>query len=220
MKTISPPSRSPQPRGFTLIEIVLVLTLLTIMVGAAVPAFRGLKDEQIAREPVAALARMAKETRLHAIKEKRPYQIAFTSRGFTATRYLSPYVQAAQLEEFVAKAENDSAIEAEAVESGTSLESRNTESFGYAPKAADKPATPFHEWTQRYELPPGVIYGVQEWHEAEAVPLSGDLVKLWVFQPSGVVKPLTLKLERETATFEASFCALTADIVKEKGGLR
>jgi len=212
------PTRSLRPRGFTLIEIVLVLTLLTIIVGASVPSFRGLKDEQIAREPVTALARMAKETRLHAMKEKRPYQIAFTSRGFTATRYLSPYVQAAQLEEFVLKAESDSA---NLSEEQVNIENRNAAMLASQAKATDKPVVAvFHEWTQRYVLPPGVTYGVQEWHEAEALPLTGEVVKLWVFQPSGVVQPITLKLEREAATFEAGFSALTADIVSERSDLR
>ena len=72
--------------GFTLVEMVLVLSLLLIILGASVPTVRGLKNEQIAREPVAELTKMAKEVRLHAMKDRRPYQIAFTSRGFSATR--------------------------------------------------------------------------------------------------------------------------------------
>src|SRR4051812_6210896 len=87
--------------AFTLIELVVVLTILAVMVAAAVPSFRGLQDEQVAREPVSALARLAKQARLHAIGEKRPYQIVFADKGFSATRYLSPYLQAAELDKFL-----------------------------------------------------------------------------------------------------------------------
>ena len=47
--------------GFTVVEMVLVLSLLVLFVGATVPAVRGLKNEQIAREPVKELSSMAKE---------------------------------------------------------------------------------------------------------------------------------------------------------------
>jgi prepilin-type N-terminal cleavage/methylation domain-containing protein len=198
-------------RGFTLIEIVLVLTLLTIIVGAAVPSFRGLKDEHEAREPVTALARMAKEARLHAMKEKRPYQIAFTERGFTATRYLSPYLQAAQLEEFFLAAEQTEE---------TPLQEEEETSKPSSSSSAAPTAPAYHEWTERYDLPAGIIYSVQIWHEVAVQPIAGEAVKLWVFQPSGVVQPITVKLEREKAVFEVSFSALTADIVKEKSALR
>ena len=41
---------------------MVVLTILAVMVAAAGPSFRGRQDEQVAREPVAALARLAKRS--------------------------------------------------------------------------------------------------------------------------------------------------------------
>ncbi len=205
--------------GFTLIEIVLVLTLILLIVGVTIPSFKGIQEEKIAREQVTALAVMAKETRLRAMKEKRPYQIALTSSQFAATRYLSPYLQAAELTDFLASAEQEE--EAEAAEASRAVAtsaaaqavasaSGNTEDSGAS--------SAFHEWTSRYTLPAGVTYSVKLWHEETPTTLAGDLVKLWVFQPSGMVEPMTVKFLRESASYEAEFSALTADVVKESSG--
>ncbi|CAN5913919.1 hypothetical protein BH11VER1_BH11VER1_25600 [soil metagenome] len=200
--------------AFTLLEIVIAITILAVLSAATIPSFRGMKDEQIAREPLAALSRMAKEARLHAMKEKRPYQIAFTAHSLTATRYFSPYLQAAQLEEFLQKA----AVDSEAQE----LEDEKKREAGVSTTAEGSSEVPaaFHEWTDRYELPEGTTYSVKVWHEVEATPIEGETVKLWVFQPSGLCTPLTVKMERETALFEAGFSALTADIITEKSEMK
>ena len=209
--------------GFTLIEIVIVLTLLIIIVGATVPTVRGLKEEQMARVPVAELVKMAKETRLQAMKDRRPYQIAFTSKGFSATRYLSPYLQAAQLEEFLQKVQNDES-KREEIDDGsdqlqapqTSLAQQQQQQNGQPPPK--EPA--YKEWTKKYELPSDSHVSIQFWYDGQPTQIDGDTVKLWVFQPSGIVTPLTVRLDREKAHFEASFNALTADVVKESSDLK
>ena len=66
------PTPHSAPPAFTLVEIVIALTIVAILTAAAIPSFRGLRDEQLAREPVAALVKLAKEARLKAIVEKRP----------------------------------------------------------------------------------------------------------------------------------------------------
>lgn len=220
----SPASQSA--RGFTLIELVLVLTLLALITAAAVPSIKGLQEETLAREPLNDLAKLAKQTRLRAMKEKRPYQIVFTTTGFTATRYLSPYLQAAELEEFLQKTEiearqkaeagltaknGDPAAEAGQATAGSSFAGAPTSAGGAAPPAA--PA--FQEWTEKHDLPEGMTYSVQFWYEPEPVPMEGTAVKLWVFQPTGLVSPLTVKMSYSAGAITASFSALTADIVKE-----
>lgn len=200
--------------AFTLIELVVVLTILAVMVAAAVPSFRGLQDEQTAREPVAALARLAKQARLHAITEKHPYQIAFTEKGFSATRYLSPYLQATELDKFLQQTQIDGQnAEAQAV-------SDPEPSPVDEPEQPSAPQTVFKEWAESYTVPEGTTYTVQFWHEPEATPIAGDRVKLWVFQPSGICPPVTVRIDHEKASFEAGFNALTADLVSEKSELK
>ena len=75
-------------------------------------------------------------------------------------------------------------------------------------------------WTDNYEAPADMKLAMQFWFDTDVTYLEGDMVKLWVFQPSGVCQPLKVHVERESATFDVEFAALTADIVKESVDLR
>lgn len=197
-----------------MIEIVLVLTILALLAAAAVPGVRGLQEEKLAREPMNGLAKLAKATRLKAMQDKRPYQIAFTSKGFTATRYLSPYLQLAQLDEFIQRTELEAQQKEEAGITGEQEEAEAAEdaSTGAAPASTQ---VVFKEWTESLRLPEGTTYGIQYWHESQPTMIDGELVRLWVFQPTGIVSPLTVNLNHSGYVFTARFSALTADIVKE-----
>lgn len=206
--------RAGGSRGFTLLELVLVLTLLALLAAASIPSVYGLREAALAREPLTALAKLAKETRLRAMRDRRPYQIAFTSTGFKATRYISPYLQAAQIEEFIQR----SAIETQQKEEAGLLPNGNSPVVSTptgAGEAAPAPAPVFKEWTESVALPEGMTVSVREWHESEPVPIAADAVKLWVFQPSGMVTPITVTLQLQEHLLTADFSALTADIVKE-----
>ena len=208
------------PPAFTLVEIVIALTIVAILTAAAIPSFRGLRDEQLAREPVAALVKLAKEARLKAIVEKRPYQIAFTSRGFTASRHFNPYLQLEELDQFVAgtlpgqpRDANDGLVDEPDSDASTGRAATNLPLAPPPPKRDD-------QWSETYPLPTDTHYSIQFWHDISPTPVEGDYVKLWVFQPSGICQPLTLELIRENARFEVEFGALTADIVRETIDLR
>lgn len=208
--------RSVRSGGFTLVEIVIGLTILIVLAAASVPMFKGWRDEQIARQPVIELSRMAKEARLRAMREKRPYQIAFHEGGFVASRYFSPYLQLAELNDFLTQAEtgefrlnpnqddNDSDLDAGA---------------GEQPKT-DLPLAPAAQklddnWEEHYSLPPETQYSLKFWTDVQETLVSGDIVKLWVFQPTGICLPVKLRMERPTAVFDVEFNALTAGITKE-----
>ena len=201
------------PRGFTLIEIVITLTILAILAAGAMPLFKGFQDERLAREPVARLVELARKVRMRAMTEKRPYQIAFHSRGFTASRYFNPYLQLAQLDEFLASSESTVAeqepVEKNDLENGGSL-TKTTE----LPLAPPPPTYDEH-WSEKYDMPQDMKLALQFWYETEPVQMEGDVVKLWVFQPSGICQPLKVHVDRDSATFDVEFGALTADIIKE-----
>lgn len=207
--------RTGGPQGFTLLELVLVLTLLALLTAAAIPSVYGLRESAQAREPLTSLAKLAKETRLRAMRDRRPYQIAFTATGFKATRYISPYLQAAQIEEFIQRSAIETQQKEEAGLLPNSQAPSNVPSAPASPEGAPTPPPVFKEWTESVALPEGMIVSVREWHEADGVTVSGDAVKLWVFQPSGMVTPITVTLQLNSNVFTADFSALTADIVKE-----
>lgn len=207
---------SLSPGGFTLVEIIIAMTILMIIAAAAVPTFQGLKEEQIAREPLQELSRLAKEARLRAMKEKRPYQIAFHAGGFTASRYLTPYLQLSELNEFLAEVEQK-ALEPPAEEEETANQfnaTRPTDDQTIYTKTAEQ-GTPFAEWTETYKLRPDTHVSVQFWYDFQPAAVEGEIVKLWVFQPTGICQPLKVGIEHEAASAVVEFDALTADIVKE-----
>lgn len=208
-------------RGFTLVEIIIALTIVAVLAAATVPMFKGFQNERIAREPVTALLKMARECRMRAMQEKRPYQVAFHATGFTASRYFNPYLQLTELNEFLASGEEEPLVE-KTIEEG---DKSDLDSGANALKTTDLPIAPpppkFDEhWTEKYELPKEVKYALQHWYDAEPTVIEGDLVKLWVFQPSGVCQPLKIHVEGPASTFDVEFAALTADIVKETVDLR
>jgi prepilin-type N-terminal cleavage/methylation domain-containing protein len=210
--------RVPSPTAFTLIEIIIALTIVAVLAAAAMPMLKGFQDERVAREPVAMLVKLAREARMRAMTEKRPYQIAFHGRGFTASRYFNPYLQLAELEEFVTTADNPppetDTIDKTDLDNGGGL-TKTTE----LPLAPPAPKYDEH-WTEKYEMPQDVKYALQYWYDTEPLYLEGDVVKLWVFQPSGICTPLKIYIERDTATFDVEFGALTADIVRESVNVR
>ncbi|WP_395744590.1 Tfp pilus assembly protein FimT/FimU [Prosthecobacter sp.] len=208
-------------RAFTLVEIVIALTIVAVLAAATMPMLKGFQEERIAREPVTALLKLAREARMRAMQEKRPYQVAFHATGFTASRYFNPYLQLAELNEFLQSAEEQPAVES-TLEEGekTDLDngagSNKTTELPLAP-----PAPKFDEhWSEKYDLPKEVKYQIQHWYDAEPTTIEGEVVKLWVFQPSGVCQPLKIHVEGPSSTFDVEFGALTADIVKESVDLR
>ena len=207
--------RPARQRGFTLVEIVIALTIVVVITAAAIPSFRGFRDEQIAREPISALVRLAKEARLRAMKEKRPYQIAFHAGGFTASRHFNPYLQLAELNEFIASAEAGiSGLRDDDIQDDPDSEVNASRPSTNLPLAPPPPKLD-NQWSESYALPEGTRYSLQFWHEVQPIPVEGEYVKLWVFQPTGICQPLTIDLTRESATFHVEFGALTADITRE-----
>ena len=207
--------------GFTLVEIVISLTIIIVIAAGAVPMFKGLREEQLAREPVIELVRLAKEARIRAMREKRPYQVAFYQGGFVASRYFSPYLQLTELTEFLAEVETGNLrLNPNADDADNDLDA----GAGEQPKTQlpMAPAGPKlnDNWEEHYNLPQDVQYSLKFWNEPQIADMSGDLVKLWVFQPTGICVPLKMHLERQSAVFDVEFGALTADIIREVIDLR
>ncbi len=202
--------------GFTLVEIVISLTIIIVIAAGAVPMFKGLREEQLAREPIIELVRLAKEARIRAMREKRPYQVAFYQGGFVASRYFSPYLQLSELTEFLEEVESGNfRLNPNADDDDADLDA----GAGEVPKT-ELPMAPAgpkldSNWQAHYDLPQDVHYTLKFWNEPLEADMSGDLVKLWVFQPTGICVPLKLHLERHSALFDVEFGALTADIIRE-----
>jgi len=72
--------------GFTILEIVMVLAVVFLLVGAAVPEIRGMMLAEKLKAPARELEAMAITARCNAIAEQRPYQIILKNTGFRLER--------------------------------------------------------------------------------------------------------------------------------------
>jgi prepilin-type N-terminal cleavage/methylation domain-containing protein len=211
----------PQAGAFSLLEIVIALTILAVLAGAAVPAFTGIQKERVAREPIAQLLQLAKTARMAAIRDQKPYQVALSADSFVASRYFDPYLDFNGLTEFLTENEllkEEAAAQAAAIDPGEQplrTEDIDKAASQVSAQLAEREARPKPQWTASYKLPPNTQYMLQYWHETIPTQITGEVVKLWVFQPSGICEPLKLHLETDAATFDVEFSALTVDIVKE-----
>lgn len=73
---------SGRPRGYTLIEIALVLAIMVMIIGAAVPLSSGFMREQRLRDPVRELLVLAKTARTEAMTTGRATGVVFGKKGF------------------------------------------------------------------------------------------------------------------------------------------
>lgn len=63
------------PRGFTLLELVLVMVLITLALGAAAPSLRGFWRSTHVKDAAAQLVSVTQWARSHAISEGRVYRL-------------------------------------------------------------------------------------------------------------------------------------------------
>ena len=84
---VSARRKAPSPvRAFTILEIVMVLAITVLLIGAVTPEITGmLRGEQL-KAPARQLEAMAITARCNALSEQRPYQIVITGTGFQLER--------------------------------------------------------------------------------------------------------------------------------------
>jgi len=75
-----------RPRGFTLIEIAIVLAIIVLLIGAAIPFSSGFMREQRLRDVVRELLVMAKTARAEAMGTGRTGAVVFGKKGFGLLR--------------------------------------------------------------------------------------------------------------------------------------
>ncbi|MEM7699881.1 MAG: prepilin-type N-terminal cleavage/methylation domain-containing protein [Verrucomicrobiota bacterium] len=207
----STPKRSNEA-GFTLVEIIIALSVLAILAGMAIPAFDGIRKEREARAPIDALYAMARDARQRAMEERRPYQLLLDREGFRASRFLTPYGGVERFEELqleVAELDRRDAM----------IEASRERGIDLGNVVVDPRLDALQEglrYLAEYTLEPGLQISVRTWEDIEWENLSGGNYRRWVFQPNGMCEPMRVRVEADDSFFEVEFSPLTADINYER----
>ena len=208
--------------AFTLIEIVVALTIAAVIAAVAIPTVKGLGREEAARAPVKVLAEVVQEVRQRAMREHRAYQIVFEHEGIHASPAMHPFEKRddflKHLEEMRTPPRIDF-IERVAMER---TEIKREEVVNGRPAqqtVAEKKEEPAHfrlPWTVTIPLPPKTECAVLMWGDGEWDEIEGDKMRRWVFQPTGMANPARVRLRTEAAELEAGFDLLTGELIGER----
>lgn len=81
-----PVSDPIRPHAFTILEMVMVLAITVLLLGAVTPAITGMLRAEQLKAPARELESMAITARCNALAEQRPYQIVIHQDGFRLER--------------------------------------------------------------------------------------------------------------------------------------
>lgn len=198
--------------AFTLVELVTALAVIAIITAMAVPAIDGVQKERVAREPINELYLLAREVRLRAMKERRPYQIVFDGDGFRASRFFQPYGGVEEFEELQRELEvldqQNAILEASAAR-GVSMEEGEVD-----PRIEELEEG--IRFASEHLIDPSLRLSLRVWDESDWIVMRGSEYRRWVFQPSGMCEPMSVRMENDGSFFEVTFHPLTADIRSER----
>jgi len=220
-------SKRPRDGGFTLIEIVVALTIIAVITAVAIPTVKGIGRAERARAPITTLAEMVQEVRQRAMREGEPYQIVFEREGIHASPSMYPYEQR---DEFLKELEKlrtpskDEGFERTVVDRDEMNVQEIVGATGNSEITPTEPVeTEWHwvpPWTQSIPLESGTECEVLMWGDGEWDLIDGDKMRRWVFQPSGMANPARVRLRSGELELEAGFDVLTGQLSHERAGPR
>ncbi len=223
--------RSGRRGAFTLIEIVVALTVVSVIAAVAIPTLKGLNRSEQARAPVQALAELVQEVRNRAVREGRAYQIVFErggmhamagSRTFNRREDLIEHLKELRTPPVITVTERALPVRPEVVREapGSTSFSANQAMKPMAPQnpaAEPTPEAPEIEmpWCESIPLDLKTVCAVLLWGDPEWDSMEGDKLRTWVFQPTGMISPARVRLQDAGQELEATFDAMTGELTAE-----
>ena len=195
-----------EAEAFTLIEIVVALTIAAVIAAVAIPTVKGLGRDEAARAPMKTLAVVVQEARLRAMREHRSYQIVFEHEGIHASPAMYPYEKREDFLKHLEEMRTPPRIE---VIQRVVMQRSGEET-------ADEPPRFQPPWTVTIPLPPKTECEVLMWGDGEWDAIEGEKMRRWVFQPTGMANPARVRLRTEAAELETGFDLLTGELIGER----
>ncbi len=176
--------------AFTLIEIMVTLVLITLIIGIGALSIDSLNDEKKLRQPAGKLRDMAREAMRRAVTQQRSYSI-FLNQNFFMLR--ETYVRQEDIDNF---------------------HKEQNEQFAQKSLFEDEEAVrPSQRIVERFELNEGFSMQMRRWIQSEFTEPKGQE---WVFSPSGICEPVTIRFSNEKGYIEMDFNPLTAKVQEER----
>ena len=157
-------------RGFTLLEMVIVLGLMGLLIGGAATKFVRSSPERMLRQSITDVEVLSQKSRMLAIVQQTPYAITINSNRLV----LGPWVE--------------SGYKPDELERRIQLE----DELRYQSQSQPK----FSPVREELSLSQFTV-SVMRWGSNNWVVLEENDSQVWRFDPNGICEPLSIKLESD-----------------------
>jgi prepilin-type N-terminal cleavage/methylation domain-containing protein len=178
------------PAGFTLLEIVVVLTVAAILMGGAVGLFAFNSNERALNDASGEIELLAKRARTMAILQQTSYALEFQD----GVVRLMPF--------------------AVAVASDGDRKSSRSRRFSDEEQAA------MSSDEREIFLKDGMALSIRRWSSEKWLKVEKNSAHVWRFDPDGLCEPITVRLTVDESWSEDSYHPLTASIRDQQSEIR
>lgn len=172
-------------RGFTLIEIVMVLAIAALVLGGAVGVMVFSTDERDLRDASGEIQILAKRARTISVLHQTPYALEFRP-GIVRLLPLS-----------------EAGMDEKTTVLGRSIGGEAVEAVGPSGRAPVR---------EEFILDDRMSMFIRRWNTTALLPMSPQVTHVWRFDPDGLCEPVTIRLELNESSAEDSFHPLTANV--------
>ncbi|MEM9237367.1 MAG: type II secretion system protein [Verrucomicrobiota bacterium] len=200
----SKPSKARQG-GFSLLEIVIVLSIAAMVVGGALTALYFNRDEAKLNDATSGVELLAKRARTISTLQQRPYALVFENQSVQLMPFAEAMVDPRDLEELLDEQdarlrERQAEIEFSGEDGGVPLSE---------PSVRDG-------WTAEEDME----MFVRRWGTNDWLPVSRRDRHIWRFDPDGICEPFGVRCEMAESWVQVVFHPLTAAINETESEIR
>ena len=174
-------------RGFTLLEIVIVLLAIALIGGGAIGMMVLSRDERVLSDASGDVALLAKRARTLAALQQRPYALEFYAGRVTLMPFAEAVLEPEQREAAAAR-------------------------LAAAENEGEVPAGQFNSVHDTWEADEDMQVFVRRWASDIWVPIDTKNRQVWRFDVEGTCEPVGVRFQLEKSWVEAEFHPLTASI--------
>lgn len=171
-------------RGFTLLEIVVVLAISALVIGGAIGVMVFSSSERVLKDTSSKIELLAKKARTASILHQIPYAIEIHPHELR----LIPYRETLEKERFTAL--------------GNQIGGREVVEMNESSKT-------IHE---SFRVDSEISFKMRRWNEAKFLTTTPEFIPIWRFDPNGLCEPITLRIDYKNSYAQDTYHPLTATI--------